>query len=103
MITLEQWQRVRHLNALGWSGRRIAQELGLNRRTVARALALTEPPRYQRPEGASAVEPWKAEVEAGLRRGLRGSSPLPKPSSRVDPLLGETAAPFSGPALRSTL
>src|SRR5688572_3834483 len=76
VITLEQWQRVRHLNALGWSGRRIAQELGLNRRTVARALALTEPPRYQRPEGASAVEPWKAEVEAGLRRGLRGSRVL---------------------------
>ena len=76
MVTLEQWQRIRHLGALGWSRRRIAQELGLNRRTVTRALEGMEPPRYERSAAASPLEPWMRVVEAGLRRGLRGSRVL---------------------------
>lgn len=76
MVTVEQWQRIRHLGALGWSGRRIAQELGLNRRTVARALEAEAPPRYARSAGESPLQPWMAQVEAGLRRGLRGSRVL---------------------------
>ena len=76
MVTVEQWQRIRHLDALGWSGRRIAQELGLNRRTVARALETEAPPRYERGVGESPLAPWIAQVEAGVRRGLRGSRVL---------------------------
>lgn len=77
MITLEQWQRIRHLSALGWSQRRIAQELGVNRRTVGKALESPEPPRYERKAAApSALEAWRAVVEAGVRRGLRGSRVL---------------------------
>lgn len=76
MVTLEQWQRIRHLGALGWSARRIARELHLDRRTVARALKGETPPRYQREPAGSPLQPWMATVEAGVRRGLRGSRVL---------------------------
>lgn len=76
MVTLEEWQRIRHLGALGWSARRIARELGLNRRTVVRALEGEAPPRYQRSLTEAALQPWMAAVEAGVRRGLRGSRVL---------------------------
>lgn len=76
MVSLEQWQRIRQLGAQGWSAHRIARELGLNRWTVARALAQDQPPRYQRPPAASPLEPWMAVGEAGARRGLRGSRVL---------------------------
>lgn len=76
MVTLEQWQRIRHLDALGWSARRIARELHLDRRTVARALKAETPPRYQREPADSPLQPWSATVEAGVRRGLRGSRVL---------------------------
>ena len=76
MIPLEQWQQIRHLEALGKSQRQIAKELGVNRRTVARALAAEEPPRYERPSVASPLQPWEATLAAGVRRGLRGSRVL---------------------------
>lgn len=77
MVTVEQWQRIRHLKALGWSERRIAEEVELNRRTVVRALKSAEPPQYKRHATIpSPLEPWQAEVEAALRRGLRGSRVL---------------------------
>jgi transposase len=76
VVTVEQWQRIRHLHALGWSRRRIARELGLNRRTVAGALETEAPPRYERAAAASPLQPWMAQVEAGVRRGLRGSRVL---------------------------
>jgi transposase len=76
VVTLEQWHRIRHLDALGWSQRRIAQELSLDRRTVARALKTEAPPRYRREPSASPLQPWIATVEAGVRRGLRGSRVL---------------------------
>lgn len=73
---MEQWQRIRHLGALGWSERRIARELGLNRRTVGRALAAETPPEYRRASGTSPWESWLAKMEAGVCRGLRGSRVL---------------------------
>ena len=76
MVTLEQWQRIRHLGALGWSVRRIARELGLNRRTVTRVLEQEAPPHYQRSLADSPLQPWMKSVEAGVRRGLRGSRVL---------------------------
>jgi transposase len=76
VVNLEQWQRIRQLNAQGWSARRIARELGLNRRTVARAVAQDQPPRYQRTPTESPLEPWMATVQEGIRQGLRGSRVL---------------------------
>jgi transposase len=76
VVPLEIWQRIRHLAAMGWSQRRIARELGLSRNTVASALAAEAPPRYQRMPAASPLDPWQALLEAGARRGLRGSRVL---------------------------
>jgi transposase len=76
VVPVEQWQQIRHLDALGKSQRQIAQELGLNRRTVARALAAEAPPRYERSDAASPLLPWEEVLAAGVRRGLRGSRVL---------------------------
>jgi transposase len=73
VVSVEVWHRIRHLEALGWSKRRIARELGLSRNTVAAALAAETPPRYQRAAAPSPLGPWSAVLEAGVRRGLRGS------------------------------
>jgi transposase len=62
-MTVEDWARIRHLHrAEGLSQRRIAEELGLARETVARAIRSEGPPRYKtRPpvtgSAWSAVEP----------------------------------------------
>lgn len=76
MLTVEHWQRVRHLQAMGWSVRRIARELRLDRRTVARALAAETPPQYQRAASPSPWEAWAAQLATGVRLGLRGSRVL---------------------------
>jgi transposase len=76
VVPLEIWHRIRHLAALGWSQRRIARELQLSRNTVAAALAAAEPPCYRRSPAPSPLQPWQARLEAGLRRGLRGSRVL---------------------------
>jgi transposase len=76
VVPLDIWQKIRHLETLGWSKRRIARELGLSRNTVAAALASQAPPRYQRTAAPSPLEPWNAVLEAGVRRGLRGSRVL---------------------------
>ncbi len=47
-MTVEDWARIRHLHqAEGLSQRRIAEELGLARETVARAIRSECPPRYK--------------------------------------------------------
>ena len=76
MVPVEQWQQIRHLDALGKSQRQIANELGLNRRTVARALAAEAPPRYERTGALSPLQPWESTLAAGVRGGLRGSRVL---------------------------
>ena len=37
VLSVEMWQQIRHLAALGWSRRAIAGELGVSRNTVAQA------------------------------------------------------------------
>ena len=75
-------QRVRALLELGWSYRRIARETGVHRETVARY----DPRRISKPANptagsgakpanvaagpANAAEPYRAEIEAALRKGL---------------------------------
>ena len=76
MVSVEIWQRIRHLKAVGWSRRRIARELGLSRNTVDAALAAEEPPRYRRAAAASPLEPWNDFLQSGLRRGWCGSRML---------------------------
>ena len=76
MLSEVVWQRIRHLAALGWSDRRIAQELGLSRNTVRKARAEATPPRYQRAPAPSPLEPWRTLLEGAVRRGLRGTRVL---------------------------
>ncbi len=52
-----EWAQVRALAADGVSQREIAARLGLNRRTVARLAAATEPPRYRRAPQGSQLDP----------------------------------------------
>jgi len=73
---MEQWQSIRHLDALGWSHRRIARELGVSRNTVRDVLDAEHPPRYTRATAPSPLEPWQALLERGLRRQLCGSRVL---------------------------
>lgn len=76
MVPLDIWQKIRHLNAEGWSQRRIARELGLSRNTVKDALAAERPPGYTRARGPSPLAPWQQLVERGVRRGLSGARVL---------------------------
>jgi len=61
-----EWAQVRALAADGVSQREIAARLGINRRTVARLAAATEPPRYSRSAAGSMLDP----LEPVIRRLL---------------------------------
>ena len=74
-------QAVLALHAEGWSGRRIAEELGLDRGTVSRHLQqasskpATAPPGsdaglIKPPESVSACEPWRTVILERLELGL---------------------------------
>lgn len=76
MVTLEIWQRIRHLEAMGWSTRRIARELGISRNTVQKALAATAPPEYRRTAPPSPLQAWEELLTAGVRKGWCGSRAL---------------------------
>lgn len=67
MITLEDWALIRRLH----HGEKvpqavIARQLGISRNTVARALAASSPPRYQRPSVGTAFDGVEAQVRALL-------------------------------------
>src|SRR3954454_21323232 len=61
-----EWAQVRASAADGVSQREIAARLGINRRTVARLAASSEPPRYARAPAGSMLDP----LEPVLRRLL---------------------------------
>jgi transposase len=61
-----EWAQVRALAADGVSQREIAGRLGINRRTVARLAAASEPPRYSRSAVGSMLDP----LEPVIRRLL---------------------------------
>jgi hypothetical protein len=52
-----EWAKVREFCTEGVSQREIAGRLGINRRTVARLAAASEPPRYHREPAGSALDP----------------------------------------------
>src|SRR5512135_486614 len=85
-------ETIRTLHRRGWSQRRIADELGINRETVARPLRPADPPSKpaNAPPGATpcdgAPEPANAppgpegdEGVAELTPATRGSTPDPQP------------------------
>jgi transposase len=60
VVGVEQWAEVRRLHRVERvSIREISKRTGLHRKTIRRALAAAEPPRYSRPTGASKLDPFK--------------------------------------------
>jgi transposase len=55
--TIVEWVQVRELAVAGVPHREIARRLQMNRRTVARLAAASEPPRYLREPAGSALDP----------------------------------------------
>jgi transposase len=75
MLKVEEWAEIRRLHQVeGLSQREIAERVGRNRRTVARALSLTTPGVYQRTRRGSILDPYKPKIHALLAEDpkLRG-------------------------------
>ena len=72
MVGVEQWAEVRRMRRVeGLSGREISRRTGLHRDTVARLLAASEPPRYQRKAAGSKLDPFKGWICDQLRADPR--------------------------------
>ena len=84
MVGVEQWAEVRRMHRVeGLSGREISRRTGLHRDTVARLLAATEPPRYERGPAGSKLDPFKDWICEQLRADPRIQS------QRLRELVGE--------------
>ncbi len=60
MVGVEQWAEIRRLRRVeGVSIREIGRRTGLHRKTIRRALAATEPPKYSRALAGSKLDPFK--------------------------------------------
>ncbi len=66
VITLEDWALIRRLVADGVPQRQVARDLGIGRSTVARAVASTSPPKYERLEQLTSFSPFESRVRALL-------------------------------------
>ena len=67
MVSALEWAEIRTLARDGVSQREIARRLGINRRTVARALSSDTPPRYVRAPAGSQLDPLMGVIERVLR------------------------------------
>jgi transposase len=60
VVGVEQWAEIRRLHRVeGVSIREISRRTGLHRKTVRRALAAAEPPKYSRPAAGSKLDPFR--------------------------------------------
>jgi transposase len=67
VITLEDWALIRRLAAEGVPKTQIAERLQISRNTVAKAVSLDEPPKYERvPVEATSFTPFEERVRAML-------------------------------------
>lgn len=72
MVGVEQWAEVRRMHRVErLSIREISRRTGLHRRTIRRALASEEPPRYVRAPAPSKLDPFKDWVCEQLRADPR--------------------------------
>lgn len=69
-----EWAEVKALDRDGVSQPEIARRLGINRRTVARALASDELPRYVPPPAGSQLDPLMPVIRQVLELAHRGRS-----------------------------
>mgnify|MGYP001102309575 CR=1 FL=1 len=68
MITLEGWVMIKHMHKEGVPITRIARELGLDRKTVAKAINGDERPEYERQPKGSILDPYKDYIKQRLDR-----------------------------------
>lgn len=69
MIKVEDWAEIRRLHrAEGMPIKAIARRLGIARNTVRRALAATQPPKYQRPSKGSIVDAVEPQIRQLLQQ-----------------------------------
>ena len=67
MITLENWALIRHLHlSEGESMRSIAERLEISRNTVAKAVASSSPPPYERSVASNSVSPFEPQIRSLL-------------------------------------
>ena len=67
MYSVHDWAKVRRLHDVeGMSKSAIAEKLSMSRNTVARLVALTEPPKYERPSAGSQVDRFADQIAAML-------------------------------------
>lgn len=63
MYRVQDWAEVHRLfEREGWSKTKIAGSLGMSRNTVDRLLALSEPPRYERPSAGSMLDLFRGSI-----------------------------------------
>jgi hypothetical protein len=63
VVGVEQWAEVRRLARVeGVSIREVSRRTGLHRKTIRRALAAAEPPKYSRPAAGSKLDPFKGWI-----------------------------------------
>lgn len=91
MITVDQWHTIRCLYQRGISMRQIAQDLGLSRNTVQRALVATSTPEYARAAPVTGEPELQEFVRRSLQQGLRGSRILAEARTQ----LGYAGSPAS--------
>lgn len=68
MITLEDWVMIKHMHKQGVPKTRIARELGLDRKTVRKAIGGDECPRHERQSGSSILDPYKDYIKQRLEK-----------------------------------
>jgi transposase len=66
MITLEDWVMIRHMHKQGVPKTRIARELGLDPKTVSKAINEDEPPNGKRQSRGSILDPYKDHIRQRL-------------------------------------
>ena len=68
MVGVEQWAEIRRMYRVErLSIRAISKRTGLHRKTIGRALAAAEPPKYERPPASSKLDPFKEWICDQLR------------------------------------
>jgi len=68
LIRLEDWAMIKYLHREGVPVSRIAQELGINRKTVAKVIKDDERPEYKRQSRGSMLDPYKDYIKQRLEK-----------------------------------
>ena len=83
VVSALEWAEIRALGRDGVSQRQIAKRLGVNRRTVARALASASRPRYVRAAAGSQLDPLMPVIRQVLEQWPQIKAPRLLPRERL--------------------